>query len=327
MIRADDGARAWDGDPERKRQALQAVATAIDTQPQAVALPLLRPTGPWDPNDKKVPSNIYWVAFGTAEQDELAARSGVTLGVLEVISAVLSACNCPEPAGDGPRAWHVAPAAVGGAVKALDAIPVGAELAGVPQRYMRAVFDDLQSGALLDGRALSSDGQQALSQVAALHRAGSSDAAAFRAARRVAVQATDSATSDLDRVVLKFVESVAWPADGLGGELAGHVLTLHFGLLELLSSRQPTAEERRVHAVVMSTYESLAEEQRADPTLDWEWRRKRALQVPEVVVAESKEFRARMAECALVACDEHAPRAVAGLMRALAARGRSSTGA
>lgn len=319
MTDAGDGKRAWGGDPERKRQALQAVAAAIDARPQAVVLPLPRPPGPWDPDDAKVSGNIYWAAFCTTDPGELAARSGVTISVLEVICAVLSVCSVPEPCAEGPMTWHVAPAAVGAAVRALDAIPVGAEMTEVPQRYLRTVLDDLQSGALLDGRALGADGQRLLAQVAALHRTDSSDAAAFRAARRAAVQATDAADSDLDRTVLAFVEAVAWPADGLGGELAGHVLTLQRGLRKHLGSLQPTPEERRVYAVMVATYESLAAEWREDPSRGPDWVEQRAMQVPEVVTATSTDFEARMADRARVACDEHASRAIAGLMRALAA--------
>ena len=307
-------AGAWGGCAGRKAQALSTVEETPETRPGTYFDPIFK-LAPADAPDK--PSQFFCAAFGTADAAVLEARSGLSLAVLRLVSAVLAACQYRRPDANGEMQRHIAAGAVNGAHRALEAIAPGADLQAIPRLYLRALLSDLESGALLEGRALGAATRETLSQVAALHRSGTGDAAAFRAARRAAVQGTDAATADLDRAVLAFVESVAWPVDGLDQELHQFIYTLHFHLASALCSKQPTAEERRIRDVTDATYRPLLLEMSTDPSITWERVEERARQVPEVVASATPEFQARMTHLYCVACEQHAPRAFGGLLRVL----------
>ena len=233
------------------------------------------------PDDEPAkPSQFFCAAFGTADAAELEARSGLSLVVLRLVSAVLLVCDSWQADADGGTELFLAAAAADGAHRALEAIaPRRGPRGDSPRLPARAAVGP-ESGALLEGRALGAEAREALSQVAALHRAGTGDAAAFRAARRAAVQCTDGATADLDRTVLAFVESVAWPVDGLDQELHQFISVLHGSLGAALCSEQPTAEERRIRDVKDATYGALVREFRGDASMSWERVEERARQAP-----------------------------------------------
>ena len=130
-------------------------------------------------------------------------------------------------------------------------------------------------------------------------------------------RASNSATAGLDKSVLGFVESVAWPADGLEDELHDFVSALHHSLALDLSSEQPTPEECRIAEVRDATYKPLLSEFRNDPSMTWEHLEDRARQVPEVLASETPEFQARTYHLNGVACMSHAPRAMSGLLAVL----------
>ncbi len=306
---------AWGGDPERKRQVVEQVRAAAYGRDEVAAGAVLHLR---HQDGRRTSGQIFAVAFDTADAAEIEARSGLPALVLRLIGGVLAACEHWSAGRDGKTGdLYVAPAAIDGAARMLEAIPVGADLAVLPQRYLVALLTQLSADPGDDTWLAGSGTRDLLRSVLALHAGDRRDKAEFRALRRDVVRATDAAESIPDRVVLTMLESVAWPIDDLTEELPGVVQTLHVNLSNALGSTQPTADERQIIADYQEASRALIEAFEADPSADVQRFLERMQASPAVHAFRDATFQARLVGYSHVACDEYAPKALALLQRVL----------
>lgn len=319
MTQAQPSRRAWGGDAARKAAAVAAVAAAQRADPDVFLYPVFMLA---EPGDAKGSSQLFCSAFGTADPAELESRSGVDMVTLRVICSVLPLLYTFEPGkGDDQNQQRIpTPASVDSAARAFEAIPVGADLDQIPRHYLQTLLADLTPGALLCGQALAPASEAARLQVAALHASESTDASAYRTARRAAMSAADAATTELDADVLKFVESVAWPTGSVVGELPELAGTLHGELADALGRECLTAEERRVLLAARAKQKDLVSEFQRNPALGYDWLDKVMKECPEVVAGVAPELIARRQRAYNVTIEAYAPRAMATLLRALGGR-------
>lgn len=306
---------AWGGDPERKPQIVEQVRAAAYGRDEVAAGAVLHLR---HQDGRRTSGQIFAVAFDTADAAEIEVRSGLPAVVLRLIGGVLAACEHWSAGRDGKTGdLYVAPAAIDGAARMLEAIPVGADLAVLPQRYLVALLTQLSVDSGDDTWLAGSGTRDLLRSVLALHAGDRRDKAGFRALRRDVVRATDAAESIPDRVVLTMLESVAWPIDDLTEELPGIVQTLHLNLRNALGSAQPTVDERRVIADFEEAMRVLQEEFAADPAIDPVQFNERVRASPSFRAFRNAMFQARLVGYTRVACDEYAPNALALLQRVL----------
>ena len=275
VLAAGSPAVAWGGNAEWKKASIKALQAGLAARPKVTCIVDLFLGSP----ETDEYGSLYCSAYGTADPRELEARSGLPVWVLQLVSGVLSVCQIwvagrPQliaSAADMPRA-------------ALEAIPVGADLQSIARRYSVLMLD--WCAALRDsgGCGLSAEQQSLVREVRALHAADCNDAAAFRALRRRVMAATDAAHDGINSIVLRFVESVAWPTAGQLAELPEIVSRAHHGLRECLAPERPSPE---------------------------------MLATPESKSVNSPEFQSRLEHYMRVEVESYAPLALGMLLEAL----------
>lgn len=304
---------AWAGDAARKQAAIQAARQALDAGGEFVTYPFLDLALPEHPDRE---SNVYCLAYGTADPVELEARSGLPVEVLLLASAALAACQYQTSAFE-PDIEPSRPGLVAAALAALEAIPVGADATSIARCYVADLLDWLVGVHDQDGHSLTQEQQSLIRELAALHAASGTAPAAFRPVRRAIAEATNAASNELEASVMRFVESVAWPMAGLAGELPQQVSWLHLGLRPLLSPDQPTPEERDALDAFGKMYASVSERLRADPSLEGEVLFAEVDAAPVGIVVNAPAFQAGLERRWRVAAQAYAPVAIGLLIGAL----------
>ena len=299
---------AWDGDAARKQASIAFARSALAARPSVFCIPTLRLGTAGQADD---PSNVYCAAFGTADPSELESRSGLPASTLMLASAALSVCVRWDQAGeDMPRVPGLVAGAIEAPLNALEAIPVGADTLALARRYVVDLLGRLADPRNHGGRGLTAEHQALLRQLATLHDEGCTDPVAFRALRRAATGATDAATGDLARPALGFVESVAWPIEGLTEELPELVSRLHLDLRLKLLLEQQSPQECATLDALSDMYRAVSDRERVDLTFDAQAERERIETTPEYAAANEPALLARLDRNDLVATEAYAPFAV-----------------
>ena len=299
---------AWGGDTKRKQASIEALRAGLAVRPKVLCVVDLF-LAPPDSDDF---SNLYCAGYGTQDAAELEERSGLPAWVLQLVSGVLETCQYLRP--DGPQ---LVAAAVDVPQAALEAIPVGADPQLIARRHTVLMLD--LCAALRDngGRGLAPEQQALVRDVAALHAAGSDDAAAFRALRRRATTSADTANEGIEAIVLEFVASVAWPVTGMSAELPAIVSRAHHELRERLAPERPTPEELAALDAVNSLGKALRERMAAMPDLDANAIQEQFSSSPEYLKVNSPEFQAQLVHYSRISAEAYAPLALGVLFEAL----------
>ena len=304
---------AWAGDAARKQAAIQAARQALDAGGEFVTYPFLDLALPEHPDRE---SNVYCLAYGTADPVELEARSGLPIDVLLLVSAALAACGYSSSAFE-PGVEPSRPRLVAAVLAALESIPVGADATSIARCYVADLLDWLVGVHDHGGHGLTQEQQSLIRELAALHAASGTAPAAFRPVRRAITEATGAASNELEVSVMGFVESLAWPMAGLVGELPPLVNRLHHGLCPLLSPDQPTPEERDALDAYGKMFAAVSERLRADPSLEEKVLFAQAEAAPESVLVNAPAFQAGIQRRFRVAAQSYAPVAIGLLIGAL----------
>ena len=307
-------AGAWGGDPARKQAAIATARASLAAGPIVTCIPTPHLGDAGQPGD---PSNVYCAAYGTADPAELEARAGLSAATLMLASAVLSACEYWEKAGeDGPHLPQMAAGTGEAPIAVLEAVPVGADPVALARNYVVDLLGWLGAIRDRDGRGLDPEQQRIVRELATLHGEGGADAARFRALRRTATAATDAATGDLAPAVFRFVEAAAWPLAGLAAELPGVVSQLHIGMRSLLAPERPSPAEQATIDALSALYRALNARTTAEPDLDFKAELAKIEATPEFVAAYDPAFVARIRRYDVVAADAYGPIAVERLIGA-----------
>ena len=307
-------AGAWGGDPARKQAAIATARASLAAGPIVTCIPTPHLGDAGQPGD---PSNVYCAAYGTADPAELEARAGLSAATLMLASAVLSACEYWEKAGeDGPHLPQMAAGTGEAPIAVLEAVPVGADPVALARNYVVDLLGWLGAIRDRDGRGLDPEQQRIVRELATLHGEGGADAARFRALRRTATAATDAATGDLAPAVFRFVEAAAWPLAGLAAELPEVVSQLHIGMRSLLAPERPSPAEQATIDALSALYRALNARTTAEPDLDFKAELAKIEATPEFVAAYDPAFVARIRRYDVVAADAYGPIAVERLIGA-----------
>ena len=255
---------AWGGDPARKQSSIAAARMALATAPAVDATPLVRMAADCDPL-----GNVYCVAFGTAEKNEIEARANLPTSTLMLASSALCGSHYQRFTEDhGQLSPQLVDGAVEAAVAALEAIRVGAD----PLELARCYVADLLSWVVdlhdRDDRGLTPEHQSLVRQLTSAHEEVSADPARFRSLRRAMIAAADQVVSDIEKAVLQFAESVAWPLPGLSVDMPGHVARLHSSLRVLLTLEPPSPADREVQDAFSILQQNASARYDADPSFD-----------------------------------------------------------
>lgn len=314
MSASNETAGAWGGDPLRKRTSIAAARKALESGPVVMCSPPLRLGAAGQAND---PSNIYCAAYGTDDPAELEARAGVPTSTLMLVSATLGHCEYWAPTGEGDqRAPRMAAGLEGAPIDALEAIRAGADPTSLERCYVVDLLRRLTAIQDRGGRGLNHDQQALMRQLASLHDDGSTDPATFRAVRRMATEATDAATGELETTVLRFVESVAWPLGGLSAELPWITSRVNFELRTQLAPERPSVAEQATLEALATRYRALNERYEAEPDLDFKAELGKIKATPEFAAANEPAFMARLQGYDAAAVEAYAPFAVGVLVGA-----------
>ena len=294
---------AWGGDPARKQAAIEAARTALAAAPVYASFPALAIAKPDEPASY---SNVYCAAWGTADPAELEDRSGLPAPVLLLLSSTLASGEHWQgaPGNEQRRPQHVE-AARGAPISLLEAIRPGADPVELARHYVVDLLGWMAGVRAPDGRGLTPEQRLLVRELAALHGSTGADASAYRALRRAATAATDGSNDELAAALLRFVESIAWPIDGLVAELPELAAQLNLELRSHLSPEPPNAEERAVLDAANGVFRALYERLQSDPTLDRKALLEQALASPEVVAKDDPGFQERIAHYDRVAAEAY----------------------
>ena len=304
---------AWGGDPARKKASIAAARAALDAGQIVVCAPRLFLAG-----EHRDWSNVYCAAYRTTDPVELEARAGLPVSTLMLASAALSSCDYYVLADDGMRRWkRLAENALEAPIAALEAIPVGADTPSLARCYVMDLLGRLERLRDLDGRGLTPEQRALPRRLATLHSEGSADPVAFRALRRTATAATDEAATEIEKAVLAFVESLAWPLGGLTAELPDILERGHQGLRAALAPERPTPVESAQLKAVDAMFDALDERRRAEPGFDTEPEVARIQATPEFLAVIDLAFQVRLEHYDHLAAEAYAPFAIDLLLSAL----------
>ena len=300
-----DGARAWGGDPARKQASIAAADTALKAVPGVGASSRLRLVAADRIDDF---SEVYSAAYGTADPAVLEARAGLPASTLMLASAALSGCNYSKYSSEG---YVCGPLLVDRAIQApiaaLEAIRVGADPLSLARCYMVDLLGRLADLRDRDDRGLAPEHRALVSQLASAHDEGNADAAAFRPLRGAIMAVADSVTGDVEKAVLQFAESVAWPLASLTGELPGFVDGLHTGLSALLTPEPLSQADRATLDAPMALFRSIEARLKTDPGFDYITYFRSS---PEFKAVQDPAFQARLERSYRVAAEAYTPFAV-----------------
>ena len=301
-------AGAWGGDAARKQASIATARAALAAGPVVTCIPTPHLGDAGQPGD---PSNVYCAAYGTADPAELEDRAGLPAATLMLASAVLSACEYWEKAGqDGPHLPKMAAGTGEAPIAVLEAIPVGADPIALARNYVVDLLGWLAAIRNRDGRGLDPEQQRIVGELAAMHGGGGTDAAGFRALRRTATAATDAAAGDLAPAVFRFVEAAAWPLAGLAAELPEVVSRLHSELRSQLAPKRPSPAEQATIEALSELYRALNARMTAEPGLDFKAELAKIEATPEFAAAYDPAFVARIRRYDVVAAEAYGPGAV-----------------
>ena len=298
-------ARAWGGDPARKQASIAAARAALAARPVVTCSPALNLA---EVGADRNWSNVYCAAYGTADPADLEAQAGLPVSVLLLASAALCGCQFMARTGVGDQRM---PELVGGAkeapIAALEAIRAGADPLALIRNYVVDLLRQMAGLHDCEGRGLTPEQQALVRQLATLHDESCTDRATFRALRRTAMAATDTATGDLEGTVLRFVESVAWPLAGLSTELIGSVMFLHIELRSPLAPEQLSPAERATGDALSALYLAAGQRLREDPAVDAKAEYAKIETTPEFAAVKDPAFQDRLERLALVEAEAYAP--------------------
>ena len=116
--------------------------------------------------------------------------------------------------------------------------------------------------------------------------------------------------------MLAFVESLAWPLDGLTAELPDILQRGHQGLRAALAPERPTPVETAQLKAVDAMFDAVVERNRVEPGFDVEAEVARIQATPECVAVTDLAFQVRLEHYDLLAAEAYAPFAIELLLTA-----------
>ena len=294
---------AWGGDPARKQSSIAAARMALATAPAVDATPLVRMAADCDPL-----GNVYCVAFGTAEKNEIEARANLPISTLMLASSALCGSHYQRFTEDhGQLSPQLVDGAVEAAVAALEAIRVGADPLELARCYVVDLLGRLADLHDRDDRGLTPEHQSLVRQLKSAHEEGRVDPAWFRSFRRVVVAAADEAGGDIEKALLQLAESVAWPLPGLTEELPGFFGKLHSSLSVLLTPEPLSSADRAVQDALSTMEQQAFARYDADSSFDVVTFIRSS---PELAAVRDPAFCKRLENRDRVAAEAYAPFAV-----------------
>jgi hypothetical protein len=142
----------------------------------------------------------------------------------------------------------------------IESIPIGADLDAVPARFVTAVLQALARPNAILPKGPSGEVQAAMQDLANLYEtalSGQTDRADWKTVRKAAVKLADSSPAAADRLVCKFVETVAWPPGEFESELTRATSGLVNGFGRQAYSDAITAEETDAQEKFTAALEKL----------------------------------------------------------------------
>jgi hypothetical protein len=169
------------------------------------------------------------------EDESLTHSLGIPLAVTQLQDILLANL---DPEGDAAQ-QHV--------LQWLSTITVGSRLEPLIPRFIESALEYFaEPGTLL--KQISPGVQQALHDVAHLHRGSTADDADWRVARQRLMALTDSLPAGLERMLCGLAETVAWPASQAPEELIGAIASLLDEYTWLAENAAYNSKERDLQA-------------------------------------------------------------------------------